>query len=201
MPATLEARRQARCDGRHTTVGSPCSEIPQLERDFALPAAAGGQRPVEARRALSGSVFTMSNSPLRGLCRAALLVPAAHVCVPGPCLAFSLLSLRLSPHLPPGRLTLRRQATKAWRTGSRTSRSGGFAPPHGTPLPAPPSGSSPETPLMSEDGNLYSIASRCSQQVNTSCSRQSRTPSPRTDERAASWITALNSGSPAIRVV
>ena len=35
MPGTLEARRQARCDGRHTTVGSPCSEIPQLERDFA----------------------------------------------------------------------------------------------------------------------------------------------------------------------
>ena len=33
----------------------------------------------------------------------------------------------------------------------------------GTPLPAPPSGSSPETPLRSEDGNLYSIASCCSQ--------------------------------------
>ena len=51
MPGTLEARRQARCDGRHTTVGSPCSEIPQLERDFALPAPAAVQRPAEARRA------------------------------------------------------------------------------------------------------------------------------------------------------
>ena len=56
---------------------------------------------------------------------------------------------------------------EAWRTGSRTSRDAVSRRRRGTPLPAPPSGSSPETPLRSEDGNLYSIASRRSQLINT----------------------------------
>ena len=38
--------------------------------------------------------------------------------------------------------------------GSLTSRGSGSRRNRGTPLPAPPSGSSPETPLMSEDANL-----------------------------------------------
>ena len=38
-----------------------------------------------------------------------------------------------------------------------------------TPLPAPPSGSSPETPLK-ERGWESSMASRCSQEINTICS-------------------------------
>ena len=38
--------------------------------------------------------------------------------------------------------------------GSLTSRGSGSRRNRGTPLPAPPSGSSPETPLMSEDVNL-----------------------------------------------
>ncbi len=41
-----------------------------------------------------------------------------------------------------------------------------------TPLPAPPSGSSPETPLMSEDGKSCSMASRRSQQKYTICSQR-----------------------------
>jgi hypothetical protein len=39
--------------------------------------------------------------------------------------------------------------------GVRTSLRGGSRRVRGTPLPAPPSGSSPETPLMSEDGESY----------------------------------------------
>ena len=43
----------------------------------------------------------------------------------------------------------------AWRAGSRTSRGERLrATRRRTPLPAPPSGSSPETPLMSEDANF-----------------------------------------------
>ena len=42
-----------------------------------------------------------------------------------------------------------------------------FAPQRGTPLPAPPSGSSPETPLMSEDGDSYISTSICSQYINS----------------------------------
>jgi hypothetical protein len=45
---------------------------------------------------------------------------------------------------------------EAWRTGSRTSRSCGSRRRRGTPLPAPPAGSSPETPLRSEDANVLS---------------------------------------------
>jgi len=45
----------------------------------------------------------------------------------------------------------------ARRAGSRTSRGSGSRRRRRTPLPAPPAGSSPETPLMSEDANLYSI--------------------------------------------
>jgi hypothetical protein len=39
--------------------------------------------------------------------------------------------------------------------GSLASRGSGSRRNRGTPLPAPPSGSSPETPLMSEDANPY----------------------------------------------
>ena len=45
----------------------------------------------------------------------------------------------------PQRLPAPRQ--KAWRSGSRTSRRRGYEPRRRTPLPAPPSGPSPETPL------------------------------------------------------
>ena len=50
--------------------------------------------------------------------------------------------------------TCPRPGHTAWRTGSRTSRGSGSRRRRGTPLPAPPAGSSPETPLMSEDANL-----------------------------------------------
>ena len=55
---------------------------------------------------------------------------------------------------------------KAWRSGSGPPALR-FAPQRGTPLPAPPSGSSPETPLMSEDGDLDISTSICSQYINT----------------------------------
>ena len=269
MSGRVEARWQARCDGRHTTVGFPLQRNPSIGARFRsnLPAPmissetsatfrirrpvsspAAVQRPADARRALSRSVFTMSNSPLRGFHRAAPLVPAAHVCVPGPCLAFSLflfcpfacrrISARLTdaaaglspspwrqrparplmrggwsadrrtlsfcracearrprfrgadlsrcdrdpsrrstvaifgrgPLLPSPAVGHRRRqrcvGAKPRRLGGRDPGPPGAAASRrrrGTPLPAPPSASSPETPLMSEDGNLYSIASRRSQ--------------------------------------
>jgi hypothetical protein len=43
--------------------------------------------------------------------------------------------------------------------------------PRPTPHPAPPSGSSPETPLTSEDDKAYTIYSLRSQEINSNCSR------------------------------
>ena len=50
------------------------------------------------------------------------------------------------------------------RCGSRRNR--------GTPLPAPSSGSSPETPPLSEDDKSYTTASRRSQELSSLCSRK-----------------------------
>jgi hypothetical protein len=187
------------------------------------------------RPAVPSSFFTMSNSPLRGIRRAAHLVPAAHFLRPG-CRVVLLCLHRISPlHVPALRrararilgvscssdpemrgrrsagrrttlfvapvrrdLTLARRARPAqpgrpplgappWRCPGPAA-SPAFAPepgqgwlaghcswpatdpgfdrgyePRPTPHPAPPSGSSPETPLMSEDGNLCTIYSLRSQ--------------------------------------
>jgi hypothetical protein len=244
MPGTLEARRQARCDGRHTTVGSPCSEIPQLERDFALPRKAGKGRsrhgapsPVPSSRcqtarfaacAAQHSSFRRRMSASRVLALPFLFCPfarrrysarltdAAAGLSPSPwrqrparplmrggwsadrrtlsfCRACEARRPRFrgadlsrcdrdpsrrstvaifgrGPMVPPPAVGHRRRqrcvGAKPRRPGGRDPGPPGAAVSRrrrGTPLPAPPSGSFPETPLRSEDGNLYSIASRRSQ--------------------------------------
>ena len=61
----------------------------------------------------------------------------------------------------------------AWRATSRASRGERLrSRRRGTPRLAPHSGSSPETPLMSEDGKSCSMASRRSQQKYTICSQR-----------------------------
>ena len=50
----------------------------------------------------------------------------------------------------------------SWRATAPGFRHRGYEP-RSTPLPAPPTGSSPETPLMSEDGKPYTIYSLRSQ--------------------------------------
>ena len=112
MSGRVEARWQARCDGRHTTVGFPLQRNPsigarfrsnlpapmissetsatfRIRRPVASPAPVPSSRCQTARFAAS----TASTSRSRGAC----LRPG-----PLPCLfSFSLLSLRVSPRLRP----------------------------------------------------------------------------------------------------
>ena len=77
------------------------------------------------------------------------------------------------PAVEPEPQRLPAPSRKAWRSGSGPPALR-FAPQRGTPLPAPPSGSSPETPLMSEDGDSYISTSICSQDINAHRSQKSR---------------------------
>jgi len=125
MSGRVEARWQARCDGRHTTVGFPLQRNPSIGARFRsnLPAPmissetsatfrirrpvsspAAVQRPADARRALSRSVFTMSNSPLRGFYREHLSFPrrmSASRALALPFLFFSFVPSRVAAS-PPG---------------------------------------------------------------------------------------------------
>jgi hypothetical protein len=73
--------------------------------------------------------------------------------------------------------------------------------PRSTPLPAPPAGSSPETPLMSEDGESYTIYSLRSQTINSNCSRQGRATFAvlRLVRMTVSFATREHRGIPSVR--
>ena len=77
-----------------------------------------------------------------------------------PTTAGSCLRIRAASSSQPGR--------SAWRATSRASRGERLrAACRRTPLPAPPSGCLRRRPSKSEDGKLCSIASECSQYINT----------------------------------
>ena len=84
----------------------------------------------------------------------------------------------------------------AWRAGSRASRGERLrAARRRTPLPAPPSGSSPETPLDERGCESCSMASICSQQKYTNSSHQLQREAlrARTDSatQLAAWLMRL----------
>src|SRR5262249_56859536 len=72
----------------------------------------------------------------------------------------------------PGAGSSAQRGRSAWRAGSGASRGKGLqAARRRTPLPAPPSGCLRTTPLNERGCQSSSIASLCSQEINTICRR------------------------------